>query len=164
MIKRLLLALSLLLVASPAVLAGGKLSVNKEAVINTDAATLWALVGNFGGLHTWHPAAKSTELTGDGTKAGDKRVLTLGDGGKINETLEGQDNKTMSQSYTITESPLPVENYHSTIHVEAAGDKKAKFSWTSTFDPKGGAPDADAINAISGVYDGGIKALTERFP
>lgn len=164
MIRRFVLALSLLFLASPALLAGGKLSVNKEAVINTDAATLWALVGNFGGLHKWHPAAKSTDLTGDGTKAGDKRVLTLGDGAKIFETLEGLDNAKMVQKYTITDSPLPVENYHSTIHVAPAGDKKAKFTWSSTFDPKGGAPDADAINSITGIYDGGIKALTERFP
>ena len=164
MSKRFALALSLLLLASPAVLAGGKLSVTKVAEVNTDAATLWTLVGNFGGLHTWHPAATATELTGDGTKAGDKRVLTLGDGGKINETLEGLDNAKMAQSYTITESPLPVENYHSTITVTAAGDNKSMFSWTSTFDPKGETPDADAVNAISGVYDGGIKALTERFP
>ena len=164
MSKRFALALSLLLLASPAVLAGGKLSVTKVAEVNTDAATLWTLVGNFGGLHTWHPAATATELTGDGTKAGDKRVLTLGDGGKINETLEALDNAKMVQGYTITESPLPVENYHSTITVTTAGDKKAKFSWTSTFDPNGETPDADAVNAITGVYDGGIKALTERFP
>ncbi|MBI2994056.1 MAG: SRPBCC family protein [Gammaproteobacteria bacterium] len=164
MFRRIALAISLLVLASPAVMAAGKLSVTKVAEINTDAATLWALVGNFSGLHAWHPAAKSTDMTGDGTKVGDKRVLTLGDGGKINETLEGLDNARRVQSYTITESPLPVENYHSTITVTAAGDKKSMFSWTSTFDPKGETPDADAVNAISGVYDGGIKALTERFP
>lgn len=164
MIRRFLLALSLLFLASPAVIAGGKLSVTREAEINTDAAALWTLVGNFGGLHKWHPAATSTELSGDGSKAGDKRILTLGDGAKIYETLEVQDNAKMEQGYTITESPLPVENYHSTIRVAPAGEKKAKFSWTSTFDPKGSASDADAMNAISGVYDGGIQALTERFP
>jgi mxaD protein len=163
-IRKLLFGLcALLLVSGQSAVAGGKLSVAKEAEINAGAADLWKLVGAFGGMQNWHPAVKSSEMTGDGMKAGDQRVLTLGDGAKINETLEAWDGAKMTLTYIITESPLPVTGYRSTITVTAAGDGKAKFSWTSTFDPKEGAADADAVNAITGVYDGGIAALKEKF-
>jgi len=160
-IRQFILSAAALLIAAPAI-AGGSLTVTKEAVINTDAKTLWATVGGFGTLHTWHPGVASTALTGNGTTVGDKRELTLGDGAKVFETLEGLDDAKMTQSYTITQSPLPVANYHSTISVSAAGDGKANFKWTSTFEAAG-APDADAMNAVGGIYQGGIDALNAKF-
>jgi mxaD protein len=161
-IRRFILSAAALLFAAPAVIAGGTLTVTKEAIINTDAKTLWATVGGFGTLHTWHPGVASTVLTGNGSTVGDKRELTLGDGAKVYETLEGLDNEKMQQSYTITQSPLPVANYHSTISVSAAGEGKANFKWTSTFEAAG-APDADAMNAVGGIYQGGIDALNAKF-
>lgn len=162
-IRRFILsAAAALLVAAPAVMAGGTLQVTREAVINTDAETLWNLVSGFGTIHTWHPGVASTALTGTGTTVGDKRELTLGDGAKVYETLEGLDNAKMQQSYTITQAPLPVANYHSTISVSPAGEGKSNFKWTSTFEAAG-APDEEAMNAVAGIYQGGIDALTAKF-
>jgi hypothetical protein len=160
--RELILSATLLLLAGPVAMAGGTLTVTKEAVINTDAQTLWNLVGGFGMIHTWHPGVASTVLTGNGTTVGDKRELTLGNGAKVYETLEGLDNTQMQQSYTITQSPLPVANYHSTISVASAGEGKANFKWTSTFEAVG-APDEEAMNAVGGIYQAGIDALTAKF-
>jgi mxaD protein len=155
-------AVSTLLLAATAAHAEGSLSVSRDIELNASAADVWSVVSGFGTWQTWHPAIASTELTGNGITPGDKRVLTLGDGAKVYETLEGYDAKAMSYGYTITESPLPVTNYHSTVKVTTAGDGKAKFTWSSTFDANG-VPDADAVNAISGVYQGGIDALAAKY-
>lgn len=152
----------LLLLAGTAASAAGKLQVTREAEINANADELWELVGEFGGLQNWHPAVVSSELTGTGMDAGDKRVLMLGDGGKIHETLQSWDNDKHEYSYVITESPLPVENYSSTLSVRPAGENKSVFTWSSTFDAKG-ASDEEAVKAITGVYDGGIEALKGMF-
>lgn len=161
-IRQLILSAAALLLAAPAVIAGEMLTVTKEAVINTDAKTLWATVGGFGTIHTWHPGVASTALTGDGMTVGDKRELTLGDGAKVYETLEALDDAKMALTYTITESPLPVADYHSTISVSPAGDGKANFKWTSTFEAMG-APAEDAMGAVGGIYQGGIDALNAKF-
>ena len=161
--KALVFVVSAWLAYMPAAFAGGALAVNKEVELNVPAADLWKLVGGFGTMQNWHPAVASTQLTGNGTTAGDKRVLTLGDGAKISETLEAWDGTAMQFTYIITDSPLPVSNYRSTISVLPAGEGKSKFVWSSTFDAKA-VPDADATNAIAGVYQGGIDALKARFP
>jgi len=142
--------------------AQGSLSTSKETTLNASASDVWAHIGEFGGLHTWHPAVTGTELTGSGMDKGDIRVLTLGDGAKITEELRGHSNESMSHSYAILESPLPVANYESTIKVESTGDNSCKVMWSSTFDAKD-AMDIEAIGAIDGVYIAGLDALVAEF-
>jgi hypothetical protein len=48
------------------------------------------------------------------------------------------------------ESPLPVENYRSTLSVMSEGDG-AMIMWDGSFDAKG-ASDADAEGVIAGIY------------
>jgi hypothetical protein len=55
--------------------------------------------------------------------------------------------------------PLPVANYTSTIAVSADGAGSV-VNWSGKYDAKG-APDADVQKVIQGIYDTGLKALTE---
>ncbi len=142
--------------------AQGALSASQEATFNASASDVWAHIGEFGGLHTWHPAVTVTELQGSGMDKGDIRVLTLGDGAKITEELHDHSNDSMSYSYAILESPLPVANYESTIKVESTGDDSCKVVWSSTFDAKD-AMDIEAIGTIDGVYTAGLDALVAEF-
>jgi mxaD protein len=148
---------TLLLIAGQS-FAAGSLSVTREVTVDVSPATAWKLVGNFNGLDVWHPAIKNSELTGSGVKSGSKRVLTLGDGAKIDEKLESYSATKLSYTYSITKSPLPVKNYVSTISVSPAADGKALVKWSSTFDANG-APDAKATEVIGGVYDGGLARV-----
>ena len=66
----------------------------------------------------------------------------------------------MSYSYEILESPLPVANYASTLHVEKAPGG-ALIVWMGAFDAKD-APDAKAIEVIEGIYDGGLGSLASK--
>jgi len=155
-------AVSLSAISTTAIAAGGSVSVEHVQIVKSSAAAVWEKVGNFGGIHAWHPAITATDMKGDGKTEGDTRTLTLGDGATIAETLLGYDAKSMVMSYEINESPLPIKDYESKISVEELTDGTTKVKWVSTLNSKG-VPDAEAAGIIKGIYEGGLKSLSEMF-
>jgi mxaD protein len=138
----------------------------KESIeINAPAAKVWAKVGNYGDM-SWHPAISKTEVVeGKADEVGAKRVLTLQDGGKVNETLTSYDVAGMTMKYEITESVLPVREYGASIKVEAAGDKSI-VTWRAMFKRKdpanpgaAGQDDAAAKTAVEGILKSGLANL-----
>src|SRR5579859_6909753 len=77
---------------------------------------VWQKIGDFCGIAQWHPAIASCQLSADKKD----RTLTLKGGGTIVEHLVRWSDKHHSYTYKIVSSPLPVDNYESTIHVRAA--------------------------------------------
>lgn len=147
-----------LMLGSAAAMAAGALSVQREATVDAAPATAWKLVGDFNGLDVWHPAVVNSTMKGTGIKAGATRVLTLGNGALIKEKLTAYSATRHSYTYAITESPLPVKNYSSTITVSPADGGKSLITWQSTFDASG-ASDDEAVKTIQGVYDAGLGRL-----
>ena len=68
----------------------------------------------------------------------------------------------MSYSYIITESPLPVSDYAATIKVEPNDKGTSTVTWSASFNAAG-ADDAKAVEVITGVFDGGLKALEDLY-
>lgn len=126
--------------------AATAIDVKKSVDVKPEPAAVWEAIGGWCAIKDWHPAIKECEATGE------KRVLTTGDGGKINETQTGKDE--MSYSYIITESPLPVENYKAKVSVAKGADGGSKVSWDASFDPKGDAKKAE--ETIAGIFDAGL--------
>lgn len=155
--KTILIAfLSLFTVVSNA--ADGALTVSKMAVLDVPPSTAWALLGDFNGLNRWHPVVTNSELT----NSGQRRILTLGDGAQIKETQINHNDSAMEYTYKITESPLPVSDYVSTIKVERNAKGTSNVTWSSSFNAAG-VDDAKAIEIISGVYDAGLNALEDLY-
>jgi hypothetical protein len=94
----------------------------------------------------------------DGKKV---RTLTTGDGAVLVEPLENWDDAGMSYTYRFQTSPLPVENYISTIKVSGVGEAST-VEWSSTFDPKG-TTEADAVKIMAGIYQSGLNKLRSQF-
>ena len=137
------------------------ISIDKDIDTDVPAAKVWATVGDFCGIGSWHPAIeKCVERKKNGVAV---RTLTLaGGGGTLVEELVSRDDKKMTYTYKIVDGPLPVANYQSTLTVEADADgKETEVSWTGTFDAKG-ASDAEAEKVITGIYESGLKALVEK--
>lgn len=134
-------------------------NVSKSENLAASADTVWAIISGFNSLGDWHPAVEKSEISGSGIGA--HRTLSLVGGGTIVEELLASDDT--SYTYSIIDSPLPVANYQSTISV-SAGDTASQciVSWTGDFDSDG-ASDADAMGAISGVYQSGLDALRDKF-
>jgi hypothetical protein len=136
-------------------LAAHALESSAKASSKLSAGALWAKIGDFCGIAKWHPALEKCELSADGKT----RTLTLKGGGTIVETLVKMDAAGRSYTYSILSGPLPVTNYTSTISVSADGAGSV-VNWSGKYDAKG-APEADATKVIQGIYDSGLKALTE---
>lgn len=159
--------------------------VKETIFINASPEQVWELVGDFGGLHKWHPAVASTELKGE-----NMRLLTLKAEGNptITEELDKLNEEKMMMVYKIEdmsvvktiqfnsqETPyytLPVTNYKSWLTVKAK-DGGSEVMWKGKFyrsfmaNPPvpEGQSDQDAVNAITGVYTSGLnnlKAILEK--
>lgn len=109
----------------------------QKITINASAEKVWGIIKNFDDM-SWHPDIFSTTAKGD-NKKGAIRVLTLKDGGTINEELKKYDDKKMSYAYKIIAMSssksivhagaeekvpvLPVNDYAASIEVSGKGDK-----------------------------------------
>jgi len=134
------------------------LDVTKSATVAAPPATVWKTIGEFCGIGDWHPAVEKCVLSEKGGKK--VRTLSLKGGGTIVEEQVARDEKTMAYTYAILESPLPVEGYKSTLSVAPDG-KGSKLTWTGNFKAKG-APDAKAEEVVGGIYEGGLKGISNK--
>lgn len=141
---------------SPAALAAGSVQVSESVELNVKPAAVWALVGDYNGLYRWHPAVKDSERTNN------VRLLTLGNGAQITETLTAMDDAKHIYNYTINTSPLPVSDYESSIAVKTNGNNGSIVTWSSSFNAAGTSND-EAAQVIRGVYQAGLKKLTELY-
>ncbi len=144
----------------------GYLGVNESVGINASPAKVWSLVKDWNGLHKWHPAFSNAEIkSGENNKLGAVRTLTMTDGSKFDEELDGFSDKKRKYSYRIiSDSPLPVVDYSSTILVKAGKTKgtsvlvwKGKFKRKVADNPPAGQNDAGVKKAIIGAYQAGLQ-------
>lgn len=131
--------------------------VSKTASSAASPDAVWAKIGDFCGIAKWHPAVEKCEMAGK--EGATWRTLTLKGGGTIIEKQLSRDDATMSYSYTITESPLPVANYQSTLAVTKNGTGST-LVWIGKFDAKG-ATDEEAAKVIAGIYEAGLAELAK---
>ena len=159
--RALLAALPLIAALMAAAPAAEAVEVKSEATLARPAAKVWAMVGEFGALDTWHPAVVKAEVDGDGG-SGIYRNLTLGgDGGTIRELLLDYSLNGRTYSYAIVEGPLPVANYVSRLAVLPGPEPDSSIiRWTSTFDANG-VSDDEAAKLIGGIYQAGFDNLAK---
>jgi mxaD protein len=147
--------------------AAPPLTTTKTITIDAPASKVWSLAKDFNGLNTWHPALASDEIVeGTNNVVGAVRVLTLKGGGTIKEKLLAYDAKGRSFKYAIVEGVIPVSHYTSTFAVKPAGKGKSTVMWTGHFkrknvgdNPADNENDKTAVDAINGVYQGGLDNL-----
>lgn len=153
--------------------AASSLVVEEKVTINAPASKVWAKAGNYGDLGAFHPAVAKTEImSGTNNTKGAVRLLTLGDGGTVNETLSNYDAAGMSYAYVINESVLPVSNYSAKIMVKPVSANVSEVVWNANFkrkdlsaSPAKGQDDEAATATIHAVFKGGLdnlKKLSEQ--
>lgn len=139
-------------------LPGHAIEVAKSAAVAAPPAKVWQTVGDFCGIGTWHPAVEKCVVSQKDGKT--LRTLSLKGGGTIVEEQVSRDDKVMTYTYAIVESPLPVSDYTSTLSVSPS-DSGSKLDWKGSFKAKG-APDSVATDVISGIYDAGLKGIADK--
>ena len=151
----------------------------EKIVINAEPSAVWDVIKNFGDM-SWLPAVAKTESEG-GDKKGATRVLTMKDGGTINEELKSYSAKKMSYKYKITDMSnvkmiqhsgedvaikvLRVDNYSATITVKAKGED-SEVIWKTAFyraylnnNPPEELNEAAAKAAVKAVIIPGLENL-----
>jgi mxaD protein len=161
-VRRAAVGLAATLVAT-AGFAANVLSVKEKVELSAPPDKVWELIKDFDSWQNWHPAVAGTEITsGKGNTHGTVRVLTTKDGAKITERLDRYQPKIFSYTYRITDSPLPVTDYVSTLQVKASKGGSIVM-WSSHFKAKEGTADADALKTIRGIYTAGLDNLKVKF-
>jgi Polyketide cyclase / dehydrase and lipid transport len=125
--------------------------------LSLPADQVWQLIGGFGSLPDWLPYIPNSELS----EGGRVRHLANPDGDAIVERLIAFDNAARSYSYAILQAPFPVTDYQSTLKVVDKGGNACRVEWSGRFAPKG-VSDQEASKLFQGIYEEGLKALTEE--
>ena len=134
--------------------------VKASGTINADADQVRSLVRNFSELDKFVEAV--ADCTTEGKGIGAVRTLTLADGGEVKEKLESLDADQRLLTYSIIESPMPIENYSGTMQVKMIKNGKSEFIWSSTFDARDGT-EQEMEEALENLYKLGVEGLQQKF-
>ena len=139
-----------------------------QTVTTTAApAKVWKIIGRFEAIADWLRPEAASSPADHGSTVGSVRVITLKAPGNPTVTEKLTAMHAHSYSYAIVKvdpKVLPVTGYTSTISVAKSG-AGSLVTWHSTFQPAGGADDATAERAVTGLYRASldnIKAMAEQ--
>jgi len=127
-------------------------------------------VKDYDKLPSWHPGfAKDEIVKGASNQPGAVRALTIKDGPTFTEELLEFNEKGHSYKYRIIESPLPLQDYVSSISVKAGAGGTTVVTWVGDFKRKNPADnppeaesDAGATKLIHDVYTAGLGNLKKQ--
>ena len=86
------------------------------------------------------------------------RELTTKDGARFTEVLVSHNAASRTYRYRITESPLPITGYVSTLEVKP-NQGGSSVVWSSNFKVEEGASEDEVKKMIAGVYRAGLDNL-----
>jgi polyketide cyclase/dehydrase/lipid transport protein len=138
----------------------------RSSVINAPIDEVWAKIRDFNALPDWHPAFTDSHIENDepGDKVGSIRNFNLKDGGNIRERLLTLSDVKHLCTYTILESPLPLQNYVATLRLAPVTDGNRTYAeWTAEFNCRLEEEDGLVKTIGDGVFQGGFDALKTAF-
>ncbi|MFD4636291.1 SRPBCC family protein [Lentzea sp. NPDC058436] len=124
-------------------------SIRSHAVLDHDAATVWAVVRRVGSVADWFPSMSSSEPTDSG------RVVVLGDGTRLVEDTVTLNDELRRYQYRITGGDLVPTAHLGTIDVLDLGDGRSVLVYGSDVEP---AEVAEAFDAAIGEAVAGLNA------
>ena len=137
-----------------------------SSVINAPVDAVWAKIRDFNALPSWHPAIADSHIENDepSDKVGCIRNFNLKDGGNIREQLLTLSDVDHICTYSILESPMPLENYVATLRLLPITDGNRTYAkWTAEFDCSEEEKEGLIEQIGNGVFQGGFDALKGAF-
>jgi hypothetical protein len=136
-----------------------------SSVIDAPVAKVWERVRDFNALPRWHPAIRDSRIENGepSDRIGCIRDFHLQNGDRIREKLLGLSDYDYFCTYSILESPMPLENYIATLRLTPVTDGDRTFAeWTAEFD----CAEAEAEGLVTGigtnVFQAGFNALKRQ--
>ena len=137
-----------------------------SSVIGVSAARVWERLRDFNALPRWHPTIRDSRIEDalPADKVGCIRNFNLQNGDNIREQLLGLSDYDMFCTYSILESPMPLEDYVATLRLTPITDGDRCFAeWSAEFscDPD---VEEDLVDGIGrDVFQVGFDALKRHF-
>lgn len=116
-------------------------------------AEVWALVGDFGALHQWHPWVPNCQLDADGMR----RTIDLGESCAV-EVMDPRASGEWIHVYTVETSPMPIEDYRAKLCVEPDGSGGARIVWEARFR----ATKPEAPEQIRAFFSKGLESVAAQ--
>ena len=133
-----------------------------SSVIDAPASRVWERVRDFNSLQRWHPRIRDSRIEDalPADKVGCIRNFNLQNGDNIREQLLGLSDFDLFCTYSILESPMPLEDYVATLRLTPVTEGDRCFiEWTAEFscDP---SVEAELVTGIGQeVFQTGFDAL-----
>ncbi|MBZ8132129.1 SRPBCC family protein [Afifella sp. IM 167] len=128
----------------------------RHIVTSATPEEVWALIGDYFAMESWHPGVAACEREADGKT----RRLTLPDGASIREERTDDGILPHAYAYSIVESPLPLKRHAATLAVTPQG-KGARVDWQCEFAAEAGAEEVVA-GILAGVFEAGLAEIEAR--
>ncbi len=134
-----------------------------QITLDASAQQVWDAIKDFDAIHTWHPAAVSTEmLVGENGQPLAVREFQIADGGFVISELLEYDEAQRRFKYRIIKTSIPLRGYVGEMQV-APTDDGCSVRWWATFhgpDPQSGSADEfDPTDAVKGIFRMGLDNL-----
>lgn len=144
--------------------------IAQTVTIKASPDAVWKVVGDFGGIASWHPDVAKAEATG-GNAEGATRKVTLKSGGTLVEGLDEWKGPERTYSYRMSDpdlTALPVSSYSATLTVTPDGDG-SKVEWMGRFyrgdtgnEPPDNLSDEAGRVAMNRYFADGLKGLKAK--
>ncbi len=131
--------------------------VQRMVALKAAPETVWAAIGGFGVMASWHPLIASVEVVDIEGEA--YRHLTTTEGEKFFEKLVETGPNYIT--YTVEDGPLPTDDYRATLSV-VPEEEGCHVFWGAYFEPVG-ADGHLADEIVAKFYEIGLEALAERY-
>ena len=138
----------------------------RSSVLNAPIDQVWAKIRDFNALPDWHPGFVNSHVENDepSDKVGCVRNFNLKDGGNIRERLLTLSDAEHVCTYTILESPFPIENYVATLRIVPITDRNRTYvEWTAEFNCSPQEEEGLVKTIGDSVFQGGFDALENAF-
>ncbi len=137
-----------------------------SSVIDAPASRVWERIRDFNGLPKWHPRIRDSRIEDalPSDKVGCIRNFHLQNGDMIREKLEGLSDYDMFCTYSILESPMPLEDNLATIRLTPVTEGERTFiEWSAEFSCAPEDEDGLVGGIGADVFQTGFDALKRHF-
>ncbi|WP_119390126.1 zinc-binding dehydrogenase [Taklimakanibacter lacteus] len=138
--------------------------VRRSTVVDAPIEEVWALLRDFNGHDTWHPAVtrSSIEDKAPADMIGAVRAFQLADGSHIREQLLALSDRERSFDYCILDAPVPLMGYVAHVRLLPVTDGEQTFwEWRSKFTAPGSREKALEKLVAEDIYEAGFRAIKQ---
>ena len=136
--------------------------VKKSIVLDAPTEDVWAVIRDFNGHDSWHPAVAESHIERGhaSDRVGCIRNFRLQDGANLREQLLSLSDLEQTFTYCLLDTPVPLFNYVAHVRLFPVTDGDRTFwEWESRFDTPAGRGAELSELVGDGIYTTGFEAI-----